>query len=405
MSYELLSKLKYKDPKHYEAIYQERLHSPYTVRTDFKVKGSPAFFVQTPEVFELTYKLLSLDKAVLMTSDSLPMTAIAQYADSCLIDEIVSSNSIEGVHSTRREIGEVLRSLEEQSKTKGKLARFQGIVHKYKVLLDPEEVPLKTLENIRAVYDEIVLKEVLEEDPNNMPDGKLFRKESASVYDEAQREIHRGLYPESSIVSGMENALSFLNDSEVNVLYRACCFHYMFEYIHPFYDGNGRLGRYILSDILSSELHYLLSLSISTNFKTHLHEYYQAFKDCNDETNLGDMTPFLIMVLKVLCDAEEALLEDLTKKEQTWQRYRRIVSQSGFDEPTRELVESLLEATLFTRTGITRNALMDTLQISSTTLKKRIEKLKKMSLLQERKEGRYLFYKLDLDQFSDSMTF
>ena len=397
MSYELLSKLYYKDPENYESIYQERLTSPYTVQTSFKINGSPAFFTYTMDVFQLLNNIQSLDRAIIMLADSLPHQALSQYTQDCLIDEIVLTNSIEGVHSTRKEIGDALAVLEEQSVKKGKHMRFLGMVKKYNRLVSSAATPLEAPEDIRKLYDEAVLEEVVEEDSRNAPDGSIFRKGSASVLDESQREIHRGVYPEADIISSMQNALTFLNDDTVNDLFRVCCFHYLFEYIHPFYDGNGRLGRLILSERLTEVLHPLVAFRISATIRSDLHAYYKAFKECNLETNRGDMTPFLLMMLQMLRTAEIELYDDLDERNATWKNYSRLIKDLKLSKEQEDLFLVLLEGTLFRQEGVSRKGLMTRLEISSTTLKKRIEVLKEKTLVEETREGRLLFYKLNLN--------
>ncbi len=81
----------------------------------------------------------------------MPPIALNQYSKKCLIDEIVITNKIEGVHSSRKEIGEALDILETQSKKKGKQIRFIGLVNKYLKLINSENIPLKSCQDIRAL--------------------------------------------------------------------------------------------------------------------------------------------------------------------------------------------------------------------------------------------------------------
>ena len=68
-------------------------------------------------------------------------------------------------------------------------------------------------EDVRAVYNGLALAEVIEE----------------------------------KMIEAMEQALRFLEENPCDILYRISIFHYLLAYIHPFYDGNGRLGRFIYS--------------------------------------------------------------------------------------------------------------------------------------------------------------
>ena len=81
---------------------------------DFKIKDSPAFFVEDLEVTNLLAQILRLDKEISLLTNSLPGKALEQYSKKCLIDEIVVTNNIEGVRSTRKDISDALQILEKK---------------------------------------------------------------------------------------------------------------------------------------------------------------------------------------------------------------------------------------------------------------------------------------------------
>ena len=90
----------------------------------------------------------------------------------------------------------------------------------------------------------------------------------------------------------MNQSLQFLYDESYEYLIRIAVFHYLFGYIHPFYDGNGRTSRLISSYLLSQRLNNLIGYRISYTIKEHITKYYEAFKVCNHVNNRGDLTPF-----------------------------------------------------------------------------------------------------------------
>ena len=134
MKYTLLSELYYKSKSSYESTYQDRFSSQHTVHLNFKVKNYPAFFVCTPEIYTILTDILRTNQAVVNLCHVLPGAATHQFARRCLIDEIVLTNSIEGVISTRKEIGDILDDLEAKSKS----TRFYGLVQKYAMLMTKE---------------------------------------------------------------------------------------------------------------------------------------------------------------------------------------------------------------------------------------------------------------------------
>lgn len=400
MGYVDLGKLYYSDAENYAAEYQRRFSSPEAIKLDFEVKGKQAFFLQTSDVTSRVFQILKIDKRVAMLSRELPGIAVGHFTKRCLIDEIFLTNKIEGVYSTRREIAAVLDELGNPEKQNGKRRRFYGLVAKYGKLFEKEEVSLQTCEDIRALYDELVLPEVIEEDPLNAPDGEIFRKDSASVKTSTDKEIHRGVYPESAIFHEMGRALAFLNDASIELLYRISVFHYMLEYIHPFYDGNGRLGRFIVSYLLAQELDPLLAYRISFTITENITEYYNAFKVCNEAKNLGDITPFVIMMLEMVNKSITQLEVALENRKMRLIKYSEMIPDlpHGQNERTKTAYYGLIQAGLYAEHGISTRELEALLKSSYTTTKNQLNIIDDAGLLIKKRVGREHFYMLNLEK-------
>ena len=403
MSYVELRKLYYKDESLYRAEYEERFSSPDTVKLNFNIKSNPAFFVQTAEISQLIYQILRSDKNIYKLSQALPGVAIDQFTRRCLIDEIILTNKIEGVYSTRKEISNVLDELADSSKKKrGKMQRFSGLVANYSKLKNREFVKITNCADIRQLYDEIVLPEVLEEDSKNAPDGRIFRKDSASVFDGTDKEIHRGVSPESAIIEEMEKALAFLNDDNIEGLYRISCFHYLLEYIHPFYDGNGRLGRFIVSNLLAQELEPLLAYRISYTITEHIKDYYNAFKICNNQYNLGDITPFVMMMLMMIKRSISQLEEALQSRALRLDKYNKILDTLPIGiGRTGEVAFFLVQASLFSEHGISTRVLEENLKSSYSTVRKELEIIEREGFLIKKRVGKEKFYSIDMERLDN----
>ncbi len=402
MAYQTLRKLYYSAPENYAEIYKARFESEKSVKLKFFVAEKQAFFVQDVEVMSLAYEIAKLDKKVAILSASLPGVAKEQYSRKCLIDEIVLTNKIEGVHSSRKEIDEALEILRQQTSEKGRKQRFTGLVNKYMKLMTEEDISLNRCEDIRAIYDEMFLEEVISEDAKHAPDGKIFRKDPTSIYNSADKVIHTGVYPESKLIEAMECALEFLRDESVDELFRFCIFHYLIEYIHPFYDGNGRLGRFILSFHLSKTLEPLLSYRISEAVKEDISVYYKAFQTCNDPHNLADLTPFLLMMLNTIKNALIELQDSLSRKLDRWSKYEHKVSSfEGTEErDVRKLYSYLIQAALFSEKGISTTELTEQFRCSYHRLRKLIEQIRPELLVAEKK-GKAKYYQINLIALDD----
>lgn len=399
MLYKELKSLYYGSNEIYAREYLDRFNSQETVKLNFYIGENQVFFMENAEVLRIACNIARLDKEIGDLCNKLPGVAIDQYSKKCLIDEIVITNKIEGVHSSRKEIGEALDILETQAKSKGKHHRFVGLVNKYLKLINQENISLECCQDIRDIYDEVFLEEVISEEPANKPDGEFFRKEIVTVHSETDKVIHTGLTPESKIIESMTQALDFLNDDSVDFLFRVCIFHYLIEYIHPFYDGNGRLGRFMLSYGISKTLTPLISFRISETIKENINAYYKAFKTCNDQRNLGDVTPFLIMQLEMIFSAMKELKESLSEKLATWNKYEEVIEKQCDNFDLLSLYSFLIQASLFSEKGISMLELQHITKSSNYMIKKLICKIPQdMIVIKTKKKFKY--YSINLERLN-----
>ena len=396
MSYQSLAKLFYSDKDHYEEIYQEKFDSKYATKINFEINGSQAFFVLEPS---LHYKIISIykaDKRIKKLRDELPGVAISHFTIRSLIDEIVLTNDIEGVYSSRREINSILSELE----TKNRRKRFKGLVQKYLMLQKNETLSFQTCQDIRNLYNELVYAEVEEDNPDNLPDGEIFRKDSASVTTATQKEIHQGVNPESKIIECMNQALQVLNSTEIDEPIKVALFHYLFGYIHPFYDGNGRTSRFISSYLLSKEFEPTIAYRLSYTIKENIKEYYQAFKTCNERHNRGDLTPFVIMFTDIIEESMKQLEEALQKRHQKLMYYRERIQYlpMGLNEKYIDFYDYLLQASLFSESGISVKELKGLMRVSRQTVFNRLKDLSAYNLIEKKSLGNSRYYNLNLEE-------
>ena len=396
--YVLLKSLYYDHKEEYEALYESRFNSNECVHLNFSIANNPAFFLETPELMKKVVEITRLDKAISQLSNSLPGIALKQYINKCLIDEIVITNNIEGVHSTRKEIGEILDDLEGKSDK-----RFFGLVNKYNALITGSYVSIKDSRDIRELYDEMFLTEIIEENPKDAPDGEIFRKDHVNVVDSRQKVIHHGLYPESKIISSMDDAVNILNDDDIDPLFRVSIFHYLFGYIHPFYNGNGRLNRFISSYYLANTLESIMGYRLSYTIKENINKYYKSFKVVNEEINKGDITPFIFTYLDFIKESAINLRDGLVEKAKRLELFAKQLASLpyGNDEKYSRLYYYLLQASLFSEIGISTSELLQYLNVSRPTLQKRLNNIDESNLLITEKRDLNKFYQLNLDTLVD----
>jgi Fic family protein len=98
----------------------------------------------------------------------------------------------------------------------------------------------------------------------------------------------------------MADLLAWLKHTEEHPLVASCLFHYELEFIHPFADGNGRMGRLWQTLILRHWKSLLAYLPVEPVIRERLDDYYRVLAEADHST---EATPFVEFMLQALCDA------------------------------------------------------------------------------------------------------
>ena len=103
----------------------------------------------------------------------------------------------------------------------------------------------------------------------------------------------------------MKDLFSYLKDEDELTLIKSCVFHYEMEFIHPFLDGNGRMGRFWQTLILCNEYPIFEFLPFETLINETQNEYYQALSTSD---KMGKSTVFIEYMLGVINTSLERIL-------------------------------------------------------------------------------------------------
>lgn len=396
MKYRLLSSIYYEDLLEYENTYKKRYESESSYRYSFSISPNKAFLVINNNILNLITDILKLDKMLTLKINYLPNIALNQYNKKCIIDEIKMTNDIEGVISTRKEITEILEDF--SGKTKG--TRLYGLVKKYE-LLTQEDIDLNNCNDVRYIFDELVLNEVSAEDRLNISDGEIFRKDSVYIQNKTGKTIHTGINPESKIIETLTSCLDMLKNENYNKLVSIAVFHYMFGYVHPFYDGNGRVSRFISSYLLSKELNPLISYKLSHTIKKNLDAYYKSFRIVNDEKNKGELTSFVEYFLGVLLDSLKDSMEYLNEKINRLNYFEKqlnlLHTSQNIDKRELDILYILIQNTLFGEHSISVNELFDITSLGLSKIRTSLKNLESLGFVNSMKNGKKLVYEANLE--------
>lgn len=124
----------------------------------------------------------------------------------------------------------------------------------------------------------------------------VFRSRPVGVVNSEGHVLHFGTLPQYVPGLVME-LLDWVKTSEVHMLIRSCVFHYELELIHPFADGNGRVGRLWHTLLLSKWNSAFAWLPVESIIHDRQQEYYAAINASND---VGESTIFIEFMLSAI---------------------------------------------------------------------------------------------------------
>ena len=131
-----------------------------------------------------------------------------------------------------------------------------------------------------------------------------YRNEGVGIFD-GNQVVHLAP-PADRVPLLMADLFNWLKTSDVHPLMKSCVFHYEFEFIHPFQDGNGRMGRLWQTVILKEWKEVFAWIPVETLIKENQSEYYNALNSSDKE---ADSSSFIEFMLSLLLKTIEEIIE------------------------------------------------------------------------------------------------
>lgn len=162
----------------------------------------------------------------------------------------------------------------------------------------------------------------------------VFRSKPVGVVDQEGHVLHFGTLPQYVPNLVME-LLDWVKNSDVHMLIRSCVFHYEFELIHPFANGNGRVGRLWHTLLLSKWNPAFAWLPVESIIHDRQQEYYAAINASNDACESTAFIEFMLSTIKAsLIDAINASDEmndvPIDKTILRWQQIEKFLETHEF---------------------------------------------------------------------------
>ncbi|MBS5187804.1 MAG: Fic family protein, partial [Fusobacterium nucleatum] len=255
------------------------------------------------------------------------------------------------------------------------LEQVTDVINGKRVLAPPKDI--KEVQNAYEIYER--LEELNENSVKDLllahkimtseliKESGRFRSKNAGVY-QGDKLIHMGTLPEY-IPELINNLFLWLKKSEEHPLIKAAVFHYEFEFIHPFQDGNGRIGRLWHSLILSKWKKFFAWLPIESLVQKCQKEYYIAINNSNRD---GESTEFILFMLKII---KETLIELIEIQKSTDKATDKATDKN------KEKIKSLIEY-LDQNNSINNKEAQNLLNISESAAKRFLNKLVKENILE-----------------------
>ena len=228
---------------------------------------------------------------------------VAEIAE--LVGKLTSTNQLSANHTLRRtnRIRTIHDSLAIEQNTLT-LEQVTAVLNGKQVLAPPKDIA--EVKNAYEIYERLD-----ELDPYSVDDlmtahgimtrglveeSGVFRSRPVGVVDNEGNVLHFGTLPQY-VPDLVLELLDWAKTSEVHMLIRSCVFHYELELIHPFADGNGRVGRLWHTLLLSKWNPAFAWLPVESIIHDRQQEYYEAINASNDA---GESTVFIEFMLSAI---------------------------------------------------------------------------------------------------------
>lgn len=371
-----LKKMQYKysssEVSEFVSILKQHFYKPLPI-PDFN--GNPLVYLESHVQVEMKTSKILLGKR----PDNV------NYGFKAMADEIQASLAIENIPSTRDSIRRMLKGYAPENQSE---SRLYGMKKGLDFISNLDNQI--TEENIRKLYM-MTVGDFLENE-NRLLDGNFYRHDA--VYLIGDKIEHTGLSAER-LPEYMRRFVQFIQvEDTMNDLLKAVVIHFYIGYLHPYFDGNGRMARLIhLWYLVQQGYTSTLFIPFSNHIEASKKKYYQAYTLSEENAQISgvlDLTPFLGYFIN---QVYHQLTSAAAAKKDTMASFEQALVDGVVTEKEKALFNFVLVAYGEAEFS-TKQLEKDFGQAAYATIRSFVLKFTEIGLLTERKYGNRKKYKL-----------
>lgn len=245
----------------------------------------------TEEMLELTSEIMEILGELKNVNDLEKLPRLRRVSR---IKSIHSSLAIENNTLTLKQVTDVI----DGKRVLGPEDDIIAVKNAFRVYKCLEDINPFSLTDLKK-YHGVMMSGLVEE-------AGLIRTSSVGVINQNGEVIH--VAPSANMVNGLISQLfDWVYNSKVHMLIKSSIFHYEFEFIHPFRDGNGRMGRLWQTALLSTWKPIFRWIPIESIIRDNQEDYYKAITFSTSE---GKSNRFIIFMLNVIKSALNDIIKD-----------------------------------------------------------------------------------------------
>lgn len=318
-----------------------------------------------------------------MTLFSLPHSSDS-YGMKAMEEEINSTLTIENIHSSRESIRKILKGYAPQDEMEN---RILGMKKGLDFIID--KANKITEENIFKLYSMVVGDFLIESD--RLLAGEFYRHDNVFIV--GGQVEHRGL-DHKRLAKHMAQLVKFTgSDTKMNDLLKAAAIHFYIAYLHPYFDGNGRMARLIhLWYLVQQGYSSAMFIPFSSYINKSKNAYYNAFTQIARNYEVSgstDITPFLVYFIENVYNQ----MGTNRNQEQSIGKYQNALAAGKVTEKEKDLFGFVLSAYGGSEFS-TKQLEKDFANAAYATIRSFVLKFEEMGILSSQRYGNRVKYRI-----------